>query len=124
MGWIKRLSDCPWVARLCKYHGPIHNPEQTVVVAVSGHSDYDDDWNKQVYRIEPRTSRKQKPEYHLDFVITANCTVYKYKFRRLRCKWTWERFAHQLRDKYGQDVVRQIREAFGDDGHDPCGKKA
>lgn len=122
MRWIRSLSDCPLVARLAKCHGSVHNPGDSVVVAVFGHDDRDDDRNKYVYRIDPHTSRTPEPKYHLDFLITADCTVYKYMVRRVRSKWTWMRFEYELRDTYGRDVVRRIREAFGGQAPMPCGK--
>lgn len=122
MSWVKRLPDCPAVSRHVKYHGWVLNPAEKVIVAVFGHDDYDDDQNKLVYRIDPLTGRRPKPGYHVDFVIRADCTVFKYRWR-FRFKWSWTKFDQKLRDSYGQEVIRRIREAFGKDAQEPCGSR-
>ena len=119
MGWIKRLIDCPPLARLIEYHGWVLNPAEKGVVAVFGHDDYDDDQNKRVYRIDPLTGRRPEPGYHVDFVITSGCAVFKYRWR-FRFKWSWIKFGRKLRDACGQDVIRRIRDAFREDTREPC----
>lgn len=123
MDWIKRLADCPQVARLVKDHGRVINRRETSVVAVFGHDDHDDDCNKLVYRIDPGMGRPPEPGYHVDFVIMADCTVYKHPCRWIRCKWTWEEFAQELRDPRGRQIIRRIQEAFGNEARVPCGER-
>lgn len=109
--------------RWLKWHGPVANPPGGgPVVVLFGRDGPDDDDQKYVVKVRPGESLPRQQGYHVDFVVSAECTVWKYWLGRVHSTMTWEEMRRRL-GRTGQQWVAAIQEAFGREAPPPCGRR-
>ena len=109
--------------KLLNFHGSLVNTDDNLLVVLFGHDGPDDDINKYVSEVRPNQRVEPREWFHVDFVVTAKCTVWKYRGPfGWRWRWTWQKFETEL-GRSGERWVREIRQALGEAAPPPCGTR-
>ena len=104
---LERWTNSRSAKRVLNFHGRVVNAEDKLQVVLFGHDGPDDDVNKYVSEVQPNEAVEPREEFHVDFVVSANCTVWKFRGPfGWRWRWSWKRFEKKL----GRDGEKWIRE--------------
>jgi len=120
---LDRWTDSCSAKRVLNYHGRVVNAEEKLQVVLFGHDGPDDDVNKYVSEVRPNQAVEPRKGFHVDFVVSANCTVRKFRGPfGWRWRWTWKRFEKEL-GRDGEKWIREIKQTLGQDATTPCGTR-